>query len=140
MEYNRAIKLMKKLVIIIIAIAFMPFVSMGTNNAKSDKSRSLTEEIKSNEKNSDWTPIGTTEIAKKIRGTVVSTQTVQVYSNSDGTRAIKDGRRYSEIEENSRYGQFPSDECVECGYRYRVLYEGEYWYTHGVVKQTYGSY
>ena len=131
---------MKRLVIIIIAITIMPFVSMGSNDPKSDTPCSLTEQIKSYDMNSDWTPIGTTEIAKKIRGTVVSTQTVQVYSNSNGTRAIKDGSRYCEIEENSTYGRFPSDECVECGYRYRVLYKGEYWYTHGVVKQTYGSY
>ncbi len=140
MEYNWATKIMKKLIIIIMAFAFMPFASMGSDNSMSDKSRSLTEEVKSNKGTSDWTPIGTTEIAKKIRGTVVSTQTVQVYSNSDGTRAIKDGSRYCEIEENSIYGKFPSDECVECGYRYRVLYRGEYWYTHGVVKQSYGSY
>ncbi len=139
MGYNLAQNEMKKIVVIIVAMmAVMPFVSMGFNNSKTDKSHILTEEIKSN--NDDWTPIGTTVISKKVGASAKVDQTVQVYRNSEGTRAIKDGRYYREIEENTRYGRFPADECWECGYRYRVLYEGEMWYTHNVVKQTYGSY
>lgn len=137
MGYNLATQKMKKIVVIIMAMAFMPFVSMGFNNSNTDKSHNLTEEIKSND---DWTPIGTTVISKKVGQNAKADQTVQVYSNSQGTRAIKDGKYFREIEENPTYGRFPSDECLECGYRYRVFYEGEFWYTHNVVKQTYGSY
>lgn len=128
---------MKKIVVSIIAMAFLPLVSMGFNNSITDKSHDQAEEIKSND---DWTPIGTTEISKKVGTNAMANQTVQVYQNSEGTRAIKDGRYYREIEENPTYGRFPSDECLECGYRYRVFYEGSFWYTHNVVKQTYGSY
>ncbi len=123
---------------IIVAIALMPFASMGLNNSNTDSPRNATEEISA--ANDDWTPIGTIVISKKVGVNSKADQTVQVYSNSYGTRAIKEGRYYREIEENSRYGRFPADECWECGYRYRVFYEGETWYTHNVVKQTYGSY
>ena len=125
---------MKKIVLIVIAMAFMPFVSMGFNNGNAEKSNNLTEEIKSND---NWTLIGTTVISKKVGVNSKVDQTVEVYRSSDGTRAIKDGRYFREIEENSRYGRFPEDDCWECGYRYRVMYEGETWYTQNVVKQTY---
>jgi len=137
MGYNLATMKMKKIVVIIIAMAFMPFVSMGFNNSNTDKSHDQTEQIKSSD---DWTPIGTTVISKKVGANSKVDQTVQVYRNSEGTRAIKDGRYYHEIEENTRYGRFSSDDCWECGYRYRVIYEGETWYTNNIVKQTYGSY
>lgn len=135
MGNNLAKRKMKRIVIIIMAIAIMPFVSMGFNNSNAVRPHNLTKEVKSN---NDWKSIGTTVISKKVGSNSQVDQTVQVYRNSEGTCAIKDGRYYHEIEENTRYGKF--SDCWECGYRYRVLYEGETWYTHSVVKQTYGSY
>lgn len=137
MGYNWATKKMKKVIVIIITIALMPFASMGSDNIKANKSHNTVEDIKTND---DWTPIGTTVITKSIGITAKVEQTVQVYRNSAGTRAIKDGRYYHEIQENKRYGKFPSEDCWSCGFRYWVLYEEETWYTHGIVKQTYGSY
>ncbi len=145
MGYNLAKIIMNKIVILII-IAFMPFVSMGSKGSKIIKSYNLTEEVKLKNADNDWTPVGTTEIVKRVgsrnagANTALAKQTVQVYRNSDGARAIKDGNRYSEIVECSIYGQFPTEDCVECGYRFRVLYRGEFWYTDGIVKKTYGSY
>jgi hypothetical protein len=133
---------MKKIVIAIIAVAFMHSVSMGSNdNRETIKNNNLTEEINSNNNDDDWTKIGTTQIYKKVGANgAAASQTVQVYRNSNGTRAIKNGNRYEEFEENPMYNRFPADECFECGYSYRVFYEGSYWYTKGIVKKTYGSY
>ena len=133
---------MKKIVIAIIDVAFMHSVSMGSNdNRVSMKNNKSTEEITSNNNNDDWTKIGTTQIYKKVGANgAAASQTVQVYRNSNGTRAIKSGSRYVEIEENPMYNRYPADECFECGYSHRVFYEGDFWYTKGIVKQTYGSY
>lgn len=126
-------KSMKKLVLFIIAIAILPVASMGFNNIPTDKSQNSTKEIKSNTAD-DWTKVGTTVIYKKIRGTAMASQTVSVYKNSDGERAIKDGSYYRKFEENPNYHRY--DGCAECDYYYRVFYEGEFWYTTGVVKQS----
>ena len=67
----------------------------------------------------------------------MASQTVTVYKNSDGERAIKDGSSYRRFEENPMYNKYPADEMPECAYYYRVYYEGSTWYTSGVVKQSY---
>ena len=138
---------MKKIVVILFAIAFMPIVSFGTNDNDNTKSRKSIEEVKStNSKvvrtnDEDWTPIGTTEILKKIGVSASANRTVQVYKNSAGVRAIKDKKfGYQEIKENKMYNRFPADECFECGYGYQVFFEGDIWYTKGIVKKTLGSY
>lgn len=127
-------KKMKKLVVFIIAITILPFVSMGYNNP-TDKFQNSTKEIKLNTAD-DWTKVGTTVIYKKINGNVMASQTVSVYKNSDGERAIKDGSSYRKFEDNPMYHRYPSDECAECEYYFRVFYESSYWYTTGVVKQS----
>ena len=127
---------MKKIVVFIIAITILPFVSMGFNNNTTEESHNSTKEIKSNTAD-DWTQVGTTEIYKKISGNVMASQKVKVYKNSNGERAIKDGSYYQKFEENPMYHKYPTDECPECGYYYRIFYEGSTWYTTGVVKQSY---
>lgn len=140
MGYNCAKKKMKKdLFVTAILLISMMAGSMVFSSFKAPKQEKNTENTVV-AMSDDWTPIGTTEIIKMDGRRVAATQTVQVYSNSDGTRAIKDGKYYHEIEENTRYGMVPADECIECGYRYRVLYLGDYWYTQNIVKRTYGSY
>ena len=126
---------MKRIVVFIIAITILPFVSMGFNNNPTGKSLNSTKEIKSNATD-DWTKVGTTVIYKKISGNAMASQTVSVYKNSDGERAIKDGSYYRKFEENPMYHRYPSDECAECEYNFRVFYENSFWYTTGVVKQS----
>lgn len=129
---------MKKNIVVLIALAIIPFVTMASNEGKCTKSTMSTENVKTAD--NEWTPIGTMEIAKRTGTKAFVTQKIQVYRNSNGDRAVKDKYGYHQIEENSQYGRFPSDECPECGYKYMVFYEGTYWYTNGIVKQTYGSY
>lgn len=135
MGYNR-LKSMKKIFAFIIAITILPLVSMGFNKNTTDKTFSSTKEIKSSTTD-EWTRIGTTVIYKKISGNSMASQTVSVYKNSNGERAIKDGSSYRRFEENTMYKKYPTDECPECAYYYRVYYEGSRWYTSGVVKQSY---
>lgn len=119
-----------------VAFAFVPFVSMTSDEGKSINSDNLTtKEVKLDKNDNDWTRIGVTEIAKKVGRNVPVTQKVQVYKNSEGTRAIKDNYGYQEIRENSMYNRFPADECFECGYSHQVLYNGDTWYTNNIVKQ-----
>lgn len=126
---------MKKIILFVIAIAILPIVTMGSNNIHAKESPKATKEINSNTED-DWTKVGTTVIYKKISGNAMASQTVSVYKNSDGERAIKDGSYYRKFEENPMYHRYPTDECAECGYYYRVFYEGGTWYTTGVVKQS----
>ena len=88
-----------------------------------------------NSNNDDWERVGVMEISKIVGNNASATQKVQVYNDSDGNRAVKDKYGYQIIEENRQYGKYPKDECAECGYRYKVFYEGEYWYTQGIVKR-----
>ena len=127
---------MKKIIVFIIAISILPLISKGFNKNISDKSFSSTKEVKSSTSD-EWTRVGTTVIYKKIRGNVMASQTVPVYKNSDGERAIKDGSSYRRFEENPIYQKYTTDEMPECAYYYRVFYEGDTWYTTGVVKQSY---
>lgn len=120
---------------LIIVVAVMPFVSMGLGNGNYSKSHDLSSQISSTD--DDWTRVGTTVIYKKISGNVMASQTVPVYKNSDGERAIKDGSYYRKFEENPMFHRYPTDECAECDYYYRVIYEGGMWYTYGIVKQSY---
>lgn len=119
-----------------IAFAFMPLVSMISNEGKSINSNNpTTKEVVSTVNDNDWTRIGVTEITKKVGRNVPANQKVQVYKNSEGKRAVKDKYGYQEIRENSMYNRFPADECFECGYSHQVLYNGETWYTQNIVKQ-----
>lgn len=127
---------MKKYIVILVAIAIMPFVSIRANVGKNIESNNLTESILANSSDNDWQPIGVMEIAKNVGRNVPGTQKVQVYSNSDGDRAIKDKYGYHKLEENRMYGKYSKDECFEAGYRYKIFYEGEYWYTNGIVKKS----
>ena len=129
---------MKKMFIIVVAFAFMPFLSIASNVDETIGYKRITKEVKTN--SDEWTPIGKMEIVKILNNRTSVTQKVQVFRNSDGTRAIKDGRYYRELRENPQYGRFPADECLACGYRLVVFYEGDNWYTNGIVKQEYGSY
>lgn len=127
---------MIKTAVAMVAFALIPFVSMNSDEGKSINSDNLMKkEVKSNISDNDWTRIGVTEIAKKVGRNVPVTQKVQVYKNSEGTRAIKDNYGYQEIRENSMYNRFPADECFECGYSHQVLYNGDTWYTKNIVKQ-----
>lgn len=119
-----------------VAFAFIPFVSMTSNEGKSINSDNLMKkEVKSNISDNDWTRIGVTDISIKVGRNVPATQKVQVYKNSDGKRAIKDKYGYQEIRENPQYNRFPADGCFECGYSHLVMYNGETWYTKNIVKQ-----
>ena len=126
---------MNKIIVAMIAVAIMPFASMMSNGSKSIKSNILTEEFRITTNDSDWTRVGATEISKKVGRNAPVTQKVQVYKNSEGIRAIKDKYGYQEIIENSMYNRYPADECFECGYSHKVLYNGETWYTKNIVKQ-----
>lgn len=117
-----------------VAIAFMPFVSMGSNDNNDIKDGNLTENIQSSSNDNDWQPIGVMEISKKVGNNVPATQKVQVYKNSDGTRAVKDKYGYHELRDNPMYGRQLSG-CFPCDYRYCVSYQGDEWYTQGIVKQ-----
>lgn len=123
-------------IIAMIALAFLPLVSAFTNENQSiNNNQKTTEEFRLNNSDVDWSRIGVTEITKKVGRNAPATQTVQVYGNSNGTRAIKDKYGYQEIRENSMYKRYPDDECFECRYSHTVMYNGETWYTHNIVKQ-----
>ncbi len=113
----------------------MPFVSIWSNVDKNIESERLTLSIRTNSNVDDWQRVGAMEISKKVGRNVPATQKVQVYKNTNGDRAVKDNYGYHEIKENKMYGKYPEDDCFECGYRYKVFYEGDYWYTKGIVKQ-----
>lgn len=114
----------------------MPLVSVISNESKSINFNNLTtEEISLNKSDEDWVRIGVIEIQKKVGRNAPTTQKVQVYKNSDGTRAIKDKYGFQEIRENSMYKRYPDEECFECRYSHKVSYNGETWYTHNIVKQ-----
>lgn len=127
---------MIKTVVAMVAFAFIPFVSMNSNEGKSINSDNLMKkEVKSNISDNDWTRIGVTEISKIVGKKVTATQKVQVYENSDGKRAIKDKRGYQEITENPQYNRFPADQCPPCSYSHQVWYIDDYWYTNNIVKR-----
>lgn len=113
----------------------MVFSSFTTLKGDESAHPTISTLLLTNSNNDDWERVGVMEISKIVGNNASATQKVQVYNNSDGNRAVKDRYGYHIIEENRQYGRYPKDECPECGYRYKVFYEGDYWYTQGIVKR-----